>query len=147
MVPAYSGPLVITVKYACSEQDASRSPLYPPIDRVNCPAASYVQRDICADQETLDMKKLYPSAEAALEGLLFDGMHLCAGGFGLCGIPERLIDAVQASGVKDLTIASNNAGIDHEGLGKLLRTRPVKKMLSTSENGREEGREREGEDV
>src|SRR3546814_13716021 len=76
------------------------------------------------------MKKLYPSAEAALEGLLFDGMHLCAGGFGLCGIPERLIDAVQASGVKDLTIASNNAGIDNEGLGKLLRTRHVKKMIS-----------------
>src|SRR3546814_15691016 len=92
---------------------------------------SYVQRDICADQETLDMKKLYPSAEAALEGLLFDGMHLCAGGFGLCGIPERLIDAVQASGVKDLTIASNNAGIDNEGLGKLLRTRQVKKMISS----------------
>src|SRR3546814_8956881 len=77
------------------------------------------------------MKKLYPSAEAALEGLLFDGMHLCAGGFGLCGIPERLIDAVQASGVKDLTIASNNAGIDNEGLGKLLRTRQVKKMISS----------------
>src|SRR3546814_9244871 len=77
------------------------------------------------------MKKLYPSAEAALEGLLFDGMHLCAGGFGLCGIPERLIDAVQASGVKDLTIASNNAGIDNEGLGKLLRSRQVKKMISS----------------
>src|SRR5688572_25053723 len=77
------------------------------------------------------MKKLYPNAEAALEGLLFDGMHLCAGGFGLCGIPERLIDAIQASGVKDLTVASNNAGIDNEGLGKLLRTRQVKKMISS----------------
>ncbi|TPG22802.1 CoA transferase subunit A [Sphingomonas koreensis] len=77
------------------------------------------------------MKKLYPSAEAALDGLLFDGMTLCAGGFGLCGIPERLIDAIQAAGVKDLTIASNNAGIDNEGLGKLLRSRQVKKMISS----------------
>jgi 3-oxoacid CoA-transferase subunit A len=77
------------------------------------------------------MQKIYPSAEAALEGLLFDGMTIAAGGFGLCGIPERLIDAVQASGVKDLTIASNNAGIDNEGLGKLLRTRQVKKMISS----------------
>ena len=67
------------------------------------------------------MRKTYPDAAAALEGLLFDGMTICAGGFGLCGIPERLIDAIQASGVKDLTIASNNAGIDNEGLGKLLR--------------------------
>lgn len=77
------------------------------------------------------MKKLYPSAEAALDGLLFDGMTMCAGGFGLCGIPERLIDAIQASGVKGLTIASNNAGIDNEGLGKLLRSRQVKKMISS----------------
>jgi 3-oxoacid CoA-transferase subunit A len=77
------------------------------------------------------MKKLYPNAEAALEGLLFDGMTLCAGGFGLCGIPERLIDAIQAAGVRDLTIASNNAGIDNEGLGKLLRSRQVRKMISS----------------
>ncbi|HYJ53301.1 MAG TPA: CoA transferase subunit A [Allosphingosinicella sp.] len=77
------------------------------------------------------MKKIYPDAAAALDGLLFDGMTICAGGFGLCGIPERLIDAIQASGVKDLTIASNNAGIDNEGLGKLLRTRQVKKMISS----------------
>jgi len=77
------------------------------------------------------MQKIYPSAEAALDGLLFDGMTIAAGGFGLCGIPERLIDAVVASGVKDLTIASNNAGIDNEGLGKLLRTRQVKKMISS----------------
>src|ERR671939_356515 len=77
------------------------------------------------------MQKIYPNAEAALEGLLFDGMTIAAGGFGLCGIPERLIDAVQASGVKDLVIASNNAGIDNEGLGKLLRTRQVKKMISS----------------
>lgn len=77
------------------------------------------------------MKKLYPDAATALDGLLFDGMTICAGGFGLCGIPERLIDAIVASGVKDLTIASNNAGIDGEGLGKLLRTRQVKKMISS----------------
>src|SRR5918912_1073098 len=77
------------------------------------------------------MEKIYPDAAAALEGLLFDGMTICAGGFGLCGIPERLIDAIQASGVKELVIASNNAGIDNEGLGKLLRTRQVKKMISS----------------
>ena len=77
------------------------------------------------------MKKIYPNADAALEGLLHDGMTIAAGGFGLCGIPERLIDAIVASGVKNLTIASNNAGIDNEGLGKLLRTRQVKKMISS----------------
>jgi 3-oxoacid CoA-transferase subunit A len=77
------------------------------------------------------MQKIYPNAEAALEGLLFDGMLIAAGGFGLCGIPERLIDAIQASGVKDLTVASNNAGIDNEGLGKLLRTKQIKKMIAS----------------
>ena len=77
------------------------------------------------------MKKIYPDADAALDGLLFDGMTICAGGFGLCGIPERLIDAIQRKGVKDLTIASNNAGIDNEGLGKLLRSRQVRKMISS----------------
>src|SRR5918912_3850512 len=77
------------------------------------------------------MEKIYPDAAAALEGLLFDGMTICAGGFGLRGIPERLIDAIQASGVKELVIASNNTGIDNEGLGKLLRTRQVKKMISS----------------
>lgn len=77
------------------------------------------------------MQKIYPNAEAALDGLLFDGMTIAAGGFGLCGIPERLIDAIVASGVKDLVIASNNAGIDNEGLGKLLRTRQVRKMISS----------------
>jgi 3-oxoacid CoA-transferase A subunit len=77
------------------------------------------------------MKKIYPDARAALDGVLFDGMTIVAGGFGLCGIPERLIDAIQASGVKDLIIASNNAGIDNEGLGKLLRSRQIKKMISS----------------
>ena len=77
------------------------------------------------------MHKLYPDAAAALDGLLHDGMTICAGGFGLCGIPERLIDAIRDAGVTGLTIASNNAGIDGEGLGKLLRTRQVAKMISS----------------
>jgi 3-oxoacid CoA-transferase subunit A len=77
------------------------------------------------------MKKIYPDAAAALEGLLKDGMTICAGGFGLCGIPERLIDAIGDSGVKGLTVVSNNAGIDNEGLGKLLRTRQIAKMISS----------------
>ena len=77
------------------------------------------------------MNKVYPNAEAALQGLLFDGMTICAGGFGLCGIPERLIDAIVASDVKGLIVASNNAGIDGEGLGKLLRTRQIAKMISS----------------
>ncbi len=77
------------------------------------------------------MKKLYPDAAAALDGLLNDGMTICAGGFGLCGIPERLIDAIQAAGTMNLTIASNNAGIDNEGLGKLLRSHQVKKMIAS----------------
>jgi 3-oxoacid CoA-transferase subunit A len=85
---------------------------------------------VSSDRETA-LQKIYPDAAAALDGLLFDGMTICAGGFGLCGIPERLIDAIQASGVKNLTIASNNAGIDNEGLGKLLRTRQVAKMISS----------------
>jgi 3-oxoacid CoA-transferase subunit A len=77
------------------------------------------------------MHKLYSDASAALEGVLRDGMVIAAGGFGLCGIPERLIEAIAASGVKGLTIASNNAGIDNEGIGKLLRTRQVRKMISS----------------
>lgn len=77
------------------------------------------------------MNKLYPSAAAALDGLLRDGLLIASGGFGLCGIPERLLDAVRDSGVKDLTFASNNAGIDNEGIGKLLRTRQVKKMIAS----------------
>jgi 3-oxoacid CoA-transferase subunit A len=66
-----------------------------------------------------------------LEGVLFDGMLIASGGFGLSGLPERLIDAIQAAGTKDLTFASNNAGIDNEGIGKLLRTKQVKKMISS----------------
>ncbi|MGY3437699.1 MULTISPECIES: CoA transferase subunit A [unclassified Marinovum] len=77
------------------------------------------------------MKKVYGSASEALDGLLFDGMLIASGGFGLCGIPELLIDALVDSGVKDLTVASNNAGVDGFGLGKLLDTRQVKKMMSS----------------
>ena len=77
------------------------------------------------------MNKLYPSAATALEGVLRDNMLIAAGGFGLCGIPERLIDAIVESGVKGLAVASNNAGIDGEGLGKLLRTRQIRKMISS----------------
>jgi len=77
------------------------------------------------------MRKLYPDAGAALDGVLRDGMLIAAGGFGLCGLPERLLDAIRDSGVTDLTFASNNAGIDNEGIGKLLRTRQVKKMIAS----------------
>ena len=77
------------------------------------------------------MKKVYGSAKEALDGLLFDGMFIAAGGFGLCGIPELLIDALVENGVKDLTIASNNCGVDGFGLGKLLDTRQIKKMISS----------------
>lgn len=77
------------------------------------------------------MKKLFPDAAAALDGLLTDGMLIASGGFGLCGIPERLLTAIRASGVKNLTFASNNAGIDGEGIGMLLRTRQVSKMISS----------------
>ena len=77
------------------------------------------------------MKKVYGSASEALDGVLTDGMLIAAGGFGLCGIPELLIDAIVESGVKDLTVASNNAGVDGFGLGKLLDTRQIKKMMSS----------------
>lgn len=77
------------------------------------------------------MKKIYPNAAAALDGLLFDGMLIASGGFGLCGIPELLIAAIRDAGTKGLTIASNNAGVDGFGLGQLLETRQVKKMISS----------------
>jgi 3-oxoacid CoA-transferase subunit A len=77
------------------------------------------------------MKKVYSTAAEALDGLLFDGMTIAAGGFGLCGIPENLIAAIRDSGVKNLTVASNNAGVDDFGLGILLKTRQVKKMISS----------------
>jgi len=77
------------------------------------------------------MKKIYNSAAEALDGVLFDGMLIASGGFGLCGIPENLIAAIRESGVKGLTVASNNAGVDDFGLGLLLQTRQVAKMISS----------------
>ncbi len=77
------------------------------------------------------MNKMYPSAADALQGIVADGQLLAVGGFGLCGIPEALIDALRDSGVKNLTVISNNAGVDGFGLGKLLETRQIKKMISS----------------
>ncbi|MFE0759111.1 CoA transferase subunit A [Inquilinus sp. NPDC058860] len=77
------------------------------------------------------MKKVYPDATAALAGVLRDGMMVMAGGFGLCGIPEKLIDAIALSGVTGLTVISNNCGIDGVGLGKLLERGQIKKMISS----------------
>ncbi|MCB2128847.1 MAG: CoA transferase subunit A [Rhodobacteraceae bacterium] len=77
------------------------------------------------------MKKVYDNAQKALDGVLFDGMLIAAGGFGLSGIPELLIAAIRDAGTKDLTIASNNAGVDGFGLGQLLATRQIKKMISS----------------
>lgn len=77
------------------------------------------------------MNKVFPSAAAALDGVVKSGQLLAVGGFGLCGIPEALIDALQASGVQDLSVISNNAGVDGFGLGKLLETRQIKKMISS----------------
>src|SRR5580704_6838571 len=77
------------------------------------------------------MRKVYASARAALDGLLFDGMTVMSGGFGLCGIPENLILALRDSGVTGLTVISNNAGVDDFGLGQLLATRQIRKMVSS----------------
>jgi len=77
------------------------------------------------------MRKLRDDAKSALDGLLFDGMMIMAGGFGLCGIPENLIAALRDSGVKNLTVVSNNAGVDDFGLGLLLQTRQIKKMIAS----------------
>ena len=77
------------------------------------------------------MNKIYPNAQQALDGLVEDGMTLAVGGFGLCGIPEALIEALRDTGKKDLTVISNNAGVDGFGLGVLLETRQVRKMISS----------------
>jgi 3-oxoacid CoA-transferase subunit A len=77
------------------------------------------------------MNKVYPSAAAALQGIVKDGQLFAVGGFGLCGIPEALIDALRDSGVRNLTVISNNAGVDGFGLGKLLETRQIKRMISS----------------
>lgn len=86
---------------------------------------------VTASPATQGMNKLWPDARNALEGIVRDGMMLAIGGFGLCGIPEALIAALRESGVRNLTIASNNAGIDHWGLGILLESRQVRKMISS----------------
>ena len=75
--------------------------------------------------------KIYPSADAALKGVVADGQTLAVGGFGLCGIPESLIESLKDSGVKNLTCISNNAGVDGFGLGRLLETRQIKKMIAS----------------
>ncbi|MCL2714358.1 MAG: CoA transferase subunit A [Alphaproteobacteria bacterium] len=77
------------------------------------------------------MNKVFPDAKAALEGILKDGMTIMSGGFGLCGIPEVLSDAIRDSGVKNLTVISNNAGVDGIGLSRLLETRQIRKMISS----------------
>ena len=77
------------------------------------------------------MKKIFPSAQAALQGVVQDNQTLAVGGFGLCGIPEALIEALKSSGVQNLTVISNNAGVDGFGLGKLLETRQIKKMIAS----------------
>ena len=77
------------------------------------------------------MRKIFPDAASALEGLTFDGMTVMSGGFGLCGIPEHLIAALRDSGAKGLTVISNNAGVDGFGLGQLLETRQIAKMISS----------------
>jgi len=77
------------------------------------------------------VKKVYENASAALDGVLFDGMTIAAGGFGLCGIPELLIEGIREAGTKDITVASNNAGVDDFGLGVLLQTRQIRKMISS----------------
>ncbi len=77
------------------------------------------------------MKKVYANAADALDGVLFDGMFIAAGGFGLCGIPELLIQGIKEAGTKDITIASNNCGVDDFGLGVLLKTKQIRKMISS----------------
>jgi 3-oxoacid CoA-transferase subunit A len=82
-------------------------------------------------ERAMAVSKIYPDATAALSGVLRDGMTIMSGGFGLCGIPSVLIEAIRTSGVKDLTVISNNAGIDDVGLGVLLKTRQIRKMISS----------------
>src|SRR6201992_1892542 len=97
-----------------------------------CPGRSdalYSRRLCCRFQ--MSQKKVYPDAKAALDGVLFDGMTVMSGGFGLCGIPEKLIAAIVAAGTKGLTVISNNAGVDDFGLGLLLQTRQNKKMVAS----------------
>jgi 3-oxoacid CoA-transferase subunit A len=86
---------------------------------------------LCQELEDQKVNKIYPTAAEALDGIVKDGQLLAVGGFGLCGIPEALIDALRDSGVQGLSVISNNAGVDGFGLGKLLETRQIKKMISS----------------
>src|SRR5215207_4035373 len=101
----------------------------PPPPGARYPPARIATRTTGGESEP--MRKVYPDAREALAGLLRDGMTILSGGFGLCGIPTVLIDAVRESGVRDLTVVSNNAGIDGVGLGVLLETRQIRKMVSS----------------
>jgi 3-oxoacid CoA-transferase subunit A len=100
------------------------------VARLQSRAASGIQQ-IQTNSKENSVNKIYPSAKAAIEGVLRDGQLIAVGGFGLCGIPEALIDAVREAGTKNLTAISNNAGVDDFGLGKLLQTRQIKKMISS----------------
>jgi len=98
---------------------------------VDFPTETLIAREGTDTGAGSQMSKIHGSAAEALDGLLHDGMLIAAGGFGLCGIPELLIDAIVDSGVKNLTIASNNCGVDGFGLGKLLDTRQIGRMMSS----------------
>ena len=89
------------------------------------------RRLIAESVPDLPMNKVYPNSKAALDGIVRDGMLLAVGGFGLCGVPEELILALRDSGARNLTIASNNAGVDGAALGLLLASRQIKKMISS----------------
>jgi 3-oxoacid CoA-transferase subunit A len=113
---------------ASKTQASANGNARPPDCRFPCGVAA------CGDREGMDamaVNKLYQSATDALAGVLHDGMTIMSGGFGLCGIPSVLIEAIRESGVKDLTVISNNAGVDDAGLGLLLVTRQIRKMISS----------------
>src|ERR1700690_3890135 len=101
-------------------------------DRIACARRPRERSFLMAETQNISrssLTKLYPDARAALEGIVRDGMLMAIGGFGLCGIPESLIVALRDTGVRGLTVASNNAGVDGYGLGLLLQTRQIKKMI------------------
>ncbi len=97
--------------------------------RMRCNEAGYLTPP--PSQNGVSMNKVYPDVDAAVQGLLHDGMTIMSGGFGLCGIPEALAEAILRAGTKNLTVISNNAGVDGIGLGKLLESRQIKKMISS----------------
>src|SRR5258708_4920487 len=98
---------------------------------INQPSGLWLPRFAAPGSETRMTRKVQGDASAALEGVLFDGMTIMAGGFGLCGIPEKLIAAIREAGVKDLTVVSNNCGVDDFGLGILLAGGQIRKMISS----------------